>query len=216
MSIKVPTHLIFKSPDILYEPGVPSDWDESYPDNPHDAFEQLASRTRIIENTNSLSYSPNNISDWNNIEDPGDINDALDQLASRIKIIESSNSSFYISATNEIEHTGSTGYTQGLRLSFDITVESDYKISWSYIWRITDYLVVFYDFKSKIEINDSDAIFSTNEFPVSDNPDQRFPRAGFAIYHFTPGSYNIDLDFGAANSNVSSFLYNRTLLVEKL
>lgn len=81
---------------VTYTPFDSLDWSDSTdPGNVDDALDDLASRTRELENSTAepedaaeVTYTPAVLADWVGAVDPGDVKEGLDQLAERVTEIE--------------------------------------------------------------------------------------------------------------------------------
>ena len=81
---------------VTYTPADSLDWSDSTdPGNVDDALDDLAARTRELENDSAVpedaaevTYTPAVVADWDGDVDPGDVKEGLDQLAARVTDIE--------------------------------------------------------------------------------------------------------------------------------
>lgn len=81
---------------VTYTPADSLDWSDSTdPGNVDDALDDLAARTRELENSSGepvnasqVLYTPQTSLHWTDSEDPGEVDDALDDLAARVNALE--------------------------------------------------------------------------------------------------------------------------------
>lgn len=89
--------------------------------------------------------------------------------------------------------TISKSYIQHLRLDFPYLNSGIYKVSWSYEWRLTG--TTSYDFKARLQVDNSDTIMENRQEPKNGGSDQWHQSSGFGYIGLEEGSHFFDLDY---------------------
>ena len=118
------------SANVTFTPSTLANWTGSAdPGDADDAFNQLASRVKVIESATvsvdaaDVTYTPNTLTDWNSSADPGNTNGALNQLASRLKVAENKQIESIIVACSDEATALTTGTSKvTFRMPYAMTV----------------------------------------------------------------------------------------------
>lgn len=104
--------------------------------------------------------------------------------------------------------TGTTAYQQKLRLSVNIPVSGDYRLSWCFAWYLTSSAN---NFLARVQQNDSTDLWTMVQEPQDTSTAQRQPTAGFRVLTLAAGSYDFDLDFATSNSGNTAGISQATM-----
>lgn len=109
---------------------------------------------------------------------------------------------------NNSTTTGTTAYQQKLRLSVNIPVSGDYRLSWCFAWYLTSSAN---NFLARVQQNDSTDLWTMVQEPQDTSTAQRQPTAGFRVLTLAAGSYDFDLDFATSNSGNTAGISQATM-----
>jgi hypothetical protein len=99
--------------------------------------------------------------------------------------------------------TNSTVFQQKLRLTVSGIPEGNYRVGWTYQWRHSKSNS---DFLAKIDVDDTDTIFSYQASPYVDVLYWQ-PVTGFYYYEvLASGTHTIDLDYKSSNTGSTSYI----------
>jgi hypothetical protein len=106
----------------------------------------------------------------------------------------------------EISTTTSNIFVGKLRLTTRNIPEGEYRISWNYQWNLES--TISYDFKGRVQIDDSIIIMTHQEEPKDGGVNQLRQLSGFKTIDLTDGVHTIDIDFCRSDSQGTAIISN--------
>lgn len=100
--------------------------------------------------------------------------------------------------------TGTLNYQQKLSITVPITIEGYYRINWNFTWRHSKTST---SFLARIQLDNTDTIWTQQTSPTRIDTASRRPSAGFARSLLTVGSHFFDLDFATSSIADTAYIY---------